>query len=110
MSGDQAKPPTKEVMIAALKAESDKVSFRLKDLHQEMMRLPIAERRKRWEEYYRRLGWLMQRQQEIAEATATVSSNHPDHPDGSGQRIAQSASDPAAPGEVLPPSLMPRWV
>ena len=54
-------------MLAALNAESDKISYRLKELHQEMMLLPIEERRLRWEEYYRRLGALMKRQDEIAQ-------------------------------------------
>ena len=92
MSGDQAKP-TNEAIIAALKAESDKVSHRLNDLHQEIMRLPINERRIRWEEYYRRLGSLMQRQQEIEEARAAVFNQRADHQGGSGQRNAQPASN-----------------
>jgi hypothetical protein len=39
-------------------SESDKL-HRLIDLNRQMMRLPAEERRKRWTEYYVRLGELM---------------------------------------------------
>jgi hypothetical protein len=37
------------------------IAARLNDLNREMMRLPIDERRKRWEEYYRRLDHIARR-------------------------------------------------
>jgi hypothetical protein len=35
-------------------------THRVDDLNREMMRLPLAERRKRWKEYYFRLNELME--------------------------------------------------
>ena len=83
MTGDQA--IRRKASIGALKAESDNVSYRLAELNQEMMRLPINERRGRWDEYYRRLGQLMKRQDEIWKAMTAVLNPHPDHQGGSGQ-------------------------
>jgi hypothetical protein len=49
------------------KPESDGVWHRGNDLNREMMRLPMDERRKRWMEYYTRLGELMEPLREAAE-------------------------------------------
>lgn len=40
------------------KTKNEKVRARLDDLNREMMRLPEEERRRRWMEYYTRLGEL----------------------------------------------------
>jgi hypothetical protein len=48
-------------------AENDRVLHRLLDLNREMMRLPMEERRQRWNEYYTRLGELMKPSREAAE-------------------------------------------
>jgi len=48
------------------------VSYRLKVLHQEMLHLPIEERRIRWEEYYRRLGVLVKLQDDIEQAMTAL--------------------------------------
>jgi len=52
----------KDGSIAALNAASDKISYRIRDLHLEMMRQPIEERRANWKHYYDRLAALMQLQ------------------------------------------------
>jgi len=82
----------RQAIIAALDAELDRISNRLEDLHQQMMRMPTDERRTHWEEYYRLLGSLMQRQQEIENGRASVFDRNPDHRDGAGQQRVVSAS------------------
>ena len=80
--------------IAALNAELDRISDRLDDLHQQMMRMPTDERRTHWDEYYRLLGSLMQRQQKIE----GDRDPGPDHSDASGQQFKPSISDDAKVG------------
>jgi hypothetical protein len=48
----------KDAINAAQKIESDRAWNRLKDLNQEMLLLPVADRRKRWNEYYERVKQL----------------------------------------------------
>jgi len=58
----QAKPlVVVDPAIAAREAEFDRVFDLRNELNREMMRLPIEERRKRWNEYYTRLEDLMKR-------------------------------------------------
>lgn len=59
MNEDKSRAPIKGNSInVAQEVESDRIWNRLKDLNQEMLRLPMAERRKRWREYYVRLKGL----------------------------------------------------
>jgi len=80
---------SREAIIASLNAERDKVSYRLKEVHQEMMLLPIEERRIRLEEYYRRLGALMKLQDEVAQAMTTLllDTRPPASPAPSGSNV-----------------------
>ena len=75
MGIEQAGPGTKRNYTAALKAESDRLAFRIAVLNEEMMRLPLSKRRQRWQEYYRDLDWLMKRQEEIAKAVDVFTPN-----------------------------------
>ena len=51
----------KDPLAAIREAEADGVQRRRSALNQEMMRLPIEERRRRWNEYYARLDDLMKK-------------------------------------------------
>ena len=56
----QAKPVVvRDPAIAAREAEIDRVFDLRNELNREMMRLPVEERRKRWNEYCARLRDLM---------------------------------------------------
>lgn len=62
MDKDQLRAPIKSDAIKrAHLIERAGVSYRLNWLNEEMMRLPMDERRKRWMEYYTRLGELTKR-------------------------------------------------
>ena len=62
----------REAILVRLKAEGDSVLKRQIDLNREMMRLPMAKRRERWQEYYARLSELAKHRQQIEEFAATL--------------------------------------
>ena len=68
---------TRDASIVTLKAERERISQRVEQLHRAMMRQPMAERRKNWHHYYRRLVELMKLQAEISIAIAKrVNGGH----------------------------------
>jgi len=60
----------KDKILAGLRTERDKLVKEQTELNREMMRLPMDTRRKRWSEYYARLGELTTRRQQIEKTTA----------------------------------------
>ena len=74
--GDE-KRNTRDASIVTLKAEREKISKRVEELNRAMMRQPMAERRKNWHHYYRRLVELTKLQAEISTTIATrVDGEH----------------------------------
>ena len=56
--------------LASLEAEMNQVSNRIVSLNREMIHLSSSKRRERWQDYYRDLGWLMRRREELSKAIA----------------------------------------
>jgi len=77
MGIDQASPQARTAYLAALKLESDRVEFRIATLSQEMMRLPLSKRRQSWHNYYRELGSLMERREELAKVLKAFTPGPP---------------------------------
>ena len=63
---------TREAKIATLKAERERIAYRLKELDQQMIDQSLEERRTNWTAYNRQLGELMKRQVEITESLMAI--------------------------------------
>ena len=58
----QSKPVIeKDPLITIREAEADRLFYLRDELNRQMMRLPIAERRKRWKEYLARINEITKR-------------------------------------------------
>jgi hypothetical protein len=73
---------TREAKIATLKAERERIAYRLKELNQQMIDQSVEERRTNWTVYNRQLGELMKRQAEITESLTGLDPSDSGPPSG----------------------------